>query len=69
LSVRARTLSQRRTARHEQEGHDLSQQDRPLDRESWIEPKGEYEDDHSAHDHEESIDERRGREEERAVAA
>ena len=74
LSTRARTLSQRRTSRHNQEPIDLSQQDRPLDRESWIEPKGEYdvEDDvghHHDHDHLDEDIERRGREEERAVVA
>lgn len=69
LSMRTRTLSQRRASHHEQEPVDLSHQDRPLDRESWIEPKGEY-DDESAHDHEENhLDEHRGREEERALAA
>lgn len=72
LSTRARNLSQRRTSRREQEPIDLSHQDRPLDAESWIDPKGEYDADELTaheHDHLEEDVERRGREEERAVVA
>jgi len=70
LSQRARTLSQRRTSRHNQEPVDLTHQDRPLDRESWVDSKGEYEqDDDSTYDQNNHEVEHRGREEERPVAA
>lgn len=71
LSTRARTLSQRRTSRHNQEPVDLTHQDRALDRESWVDSKGEYEqDDDSAYDQNNNHEaEHRGREEERPVAA
>ncbi|KAF2476556.1 uncharacterized protein BDR25DRAFT_252640 [Lindgomyces ingoldianus] len=79
LSVRARTLSQRRrnAARRQGEGVDLSHQDQPLDnRESglWI-PASEhqgngYEDEEEEEDAPSTIaTETRGREEERPVAA
>lgn len=49
LSTRARTLSQRRrnNIQRNNEGHDLTGQDAPLDRDSWVEAshhKGQYED-------------------------
>jgi hypothetical protein len=69
LSQRARTLSLRRTQR-EHDRIDLSHQDRPIDGESWIEPKGEYEEhEETANNHEHMLDEdeHRGREEERAM--
>jgi len=70
LSTRARTLSQRRTSRHNQEPIDLSQQDRPLDRESWNEAKGDYEhDDESGYEQNNHEEGHRGREEGRLVAA
>ncbi|KAH9826789.1 meiotic expression up-regulated protein 14 [Teratosphaeria destructans] len=69
LSTRSRTLSQRRHARRQQEGVDLSGQDASLhDRESglWVpaeQHKGEYDDE------DEELESTRGREEERAVEA
>lgn len=62
LSTRARTLSQRRAARIRGDGHDLTDQDQSMDRESWVpasQHHGEYED-----DEEEAAD--RGREQETA---
>jgi hypothetical protein len=69
LSQRARTLSLRRTQR-EHDPIDLSHQDRPIDGDSWIESKGEYEEhEETANNHEHMLDEdeHRGREEERAM--
>ena len=80
LSVRSRTLSQRRrnAARRQGEGIDLSHQDQPLDnRESglWV-PASEHHRNGYEEDEEEEEDasstvvtEARGREEERPVAA
>ena len=80
LSTRARNLSQRRQSRIRGEGHDLSHQDKPMDRDSWV-PASEHTDDYDgedmAHDqlededhhHDGSNGENRGREEQRAVAA
>ncbi|KAF2440676.1 meiotic expression up-regulated protein 14 [Karstenula rhodostoma CBS 690.94] len=76
LSIRARTLSQRRKNTHRGEGVDLSHQDQPLgDRESglWI-PASEhagngYEDEEDDLDAPSTIAETRGREEERVVDA
>lgn len=61
LSQRARTLSQRRKAKLE--GHDLADQDRPLqtDRDSWVNA-GEHRD---YEDDDEEAESARGREEER----
>jgi len=80
LSVRSRTLSQRRrnAARRQGEGIDLSHQDQPLDnRESglWVPASehhrnGGYEEDEEEEDASSTvITENRGREEERPVAA
>ena len=77
LSVRSRTLSQRRKSAHRGEGVDLSHQDQPLgDRESglWI-PAAEhqgngYEEDEDDLDAPSTVaTETRGREEERTIAA
>jgi hypothetical protein len=79
LSQRSRTLSQRRrNATRRGEGHDLSGQDQPLDRESglWI-PATEHQG--NGYDDRDDLDDdvnstiasehQRGREEERIVAA
>jgi len=67
LSVRSRTLSQRRGKQREQNPVDLSEQDAPMDRESW---HGEFEDEQHAEDRHEDASvngERRGRETEREI--
>jgi hypothetical protein len=81
LSTRARNLSQRRQSRiRGEEGHDLSHQDKPMDRDSWVpasEHTDEYDGDENTHDHLDDDDhhhdgsnvENRGREEQRAIAA
>jgi hypothetical protein len=77
LSVRSRTLSQRRrsAARRQGEGVDLSGQDQPLEnRESglWIpasEHQGNGYEEEEEDEHSTVATESRGREEERAVAA
>jgi len=75
LSTRARNLSQRRASRSHQEPHDLSHQDRPLDRDSFHEPgvgsDGEEDaiHDHDLENHHGQEAESRGREENRAIAA
>jgi len=81
LSTRARNLSQRRQRRIHGEGVDLTEQDQPMDRDSWVPAHehagGEYDEEESEHHHHEEHDhhedgvngEKRGREEERAVAA
>jgi len=78
LSIRARTLSQRRkNATRRSEGIDLSNQDQPLERESglWI-PASDHQGNGYEDEDEEDLDapstiatETRGREEERIVAA
>lgn len=78
LSSRARTLSQRRKARAKAEaGVDLSGQDQPMDRDSWVnasDHRATYEDGEEEEEEDEEAEENvngeaRGREEERAVAA
>jgi len=79
LSTRARTLSQRRKARAKADPVDLSAQDAPMDRDSWVNAadhhRAAYEDgDEDDEDDEEEVPstingETRGREEERPVAA
>lgn len=70
LSTRARMLSQRRN--RVQEPIDLTNQDRPLEGESWSDHRVEYDEDHGD-DEEREYDlhgaEVRGREEERPLAA
>jgi len=75
LSTRARNLSQRRLSRSHQEPHDLSHQDRPLDRDSFHDAGADSDEEEEAihhHDleaHHLEEAESRGREENRAVAA
>ncbi|KAF2667197.1 hypothetical protein BT63DRAFT_481636 [Microthyrium microscopicum] len=73
LSVRSRTLSQRRAARHNQEGVDLSGQDAPMDHDSYS--QYEHDDDAVSAEHDGGLDaelekgnsERRGREDQRVA--
>lgn len=81
LSTRARNLSQRRQRRIRGEGVDLTGQDQPMDGDSWVPAHehtgGEYDEEESEHHQHDELDqhedgvngEKRGREEERAVAA
>lgn len=79
LSQRSRTLSQRRKARAKGEPVDLSGQDAPMDRDSWLNASdhqqhgASYEDGEEEDDEEEEPEtvngEARGRDEERAAVA
>jgi hypothetical protein len=75
LSVRSRQLSQRR-ANREQEPVDLTHQDRPMDRESWVGEHGQQYEEEEAHAHSTMAEggqygeeNSRGREMERPVVA